>query len=153
MNKKLVLTKISDILSPILEEGKLTLYDIEYVKEGPNNVLRIYIDNGDIIQISDCEFVNRRLVEQLDIEDPITDAYLLEVSSPGIDRQLKRDEHFEKSIGKLVDVKTFKPIEKRKEFQGELIKYDGNTLVIVEDGNELEIELKDVAKCSWSVIF
>lgn len=153
MNKKFVLGKISDILNPILSEGNLILYDIEYVKEGPNNVLRIYIDNDDIVQISDCEFVNRKLVEQLDIDDPIKDAYLLEVSSPGIDRQLKKDEHYQKSIGKLVNVKTFKPIENCKEFQGELLKYDGNALVINYENKELEIELKDVAKCSWAVIF
>ncbi len=153
MNKKLVLDQISDILAPILNEGNLYLYDIEYVKEGPNYVLRIFIDNNEIIQVSDCEFVNRRLVEQLDINDPIRDAYILEVSSPGIDRQLKKPEHFEKSIGKLVDVKTFKPIEKRKEFQGELVSYDGEKLVITEDNKNIEFEVKDVAKCSWAVIF
>ncbi len=153
MNKKLVLEKISELLAPILEEGNLSLYDIEYVKEGPNYVLRVYIDNGNIVQVSDCEFVNRRLVEQLDINDPITDAYILEVSSPGIDRQLKRAEHYESSIGKTVDVKTFKPVEKRKEFQGELISYDGEKIVVSEDGKELEFELKDIAKCNWSVIF
>ncbi len=153
MNKKLVLDQIGEILAPILAEGNLFLYDIEYVKEGPNYVLRIYIDNNEIIQVSDCEFVNRRLVEQLDINDPIRDAYILEVSSPGIDRQLKKPEHFEKSIGKLVDVKTFKPIEKRKEFQGELVSYDGEKLVLNEDGKDLEFAVKDVAKCSWAVIF
>ncbi len=153
MNKKLVLDQISDILAPILKDGNLHLYDIEYVKEGPNYVLRIFIDNDEIIQVSDCEFVNRRLVEQLDINDPIRDAYILEVSSPGIDRQLKKPEHFEKSIGKLVDVKTFKPIEKRKEFQGELVSYDNDKIVITEDSKNLEFEIKDVAKCSWAVIF
>ncbi len=153
MNKKLVLDQISEILTPILSEGNLYLYGIEYVKEGPNYVLRIYIDNDEIIQVSDCEFVNRRLVEQLDINDPIRDAYILEVSSPGIDRQLKKAEHFEKSIGKLIDVKTFKPIEKRKEFQGELVSYDGEKIVISEDDKHLEFEVKDVAKCSWAVIF
>ncbi len=153
MNKKLVLDQIGEILAPILKDGNLYLYDIEYVKEGPNYVLRIFIDNDEIIQVSDCEFVNRRLVEQLDINDPIRDAYILEVSSPGIDRQLKKPEHFEKSIGKLIDVKTFKPIEKRKEFQGELVSYDGEKLVISEDGKEIEFEVKDVAKCSWAVIF
>ncbi len=153
MNKKLVLEKIVEILEPILKDGGLSLYDIEYVKEGPNYVLRIYIDNDAIIQVTDCEFVNRRLVEQLDIHDPITDAYILEVSSPGIDRQLKKSEHFEKSIGVIVDVKTFKPVEKRKEFQGELVSYDGDKIVVSEDGKEIEFELKDVAKCSWAVIF
>ncbi len=153
MNKKLVLEKIAEILEPILEEGELTLYDIEYVKEGPNYVLRIYIDNDEIIQVKDCTFVNRKLVEQLDINDPITDAYILEVSSPGIDRQLKKPEHFEKSIGVIVDVKTFKPVEKRKEFQGELVSYDGEKIVIKEETNEFEFELKDIAKCSWAVIF
>ncbi len=153
MNKKVVLEKIVEILDPILKEGELTLYDIEYVKEGPNYVLRIYIDNDAIIQVTDCEFVNRKLVEKLDINDPITDAYILEVSSPGIDRQLKKPEHFEKSIGVVVDVKTFKPVEKRKEFQGELISYDGEKIVVSEDGKEIEFELKDVAKISWAVIF
>lgn len=153
MNKKYVLDNITNILKPILEEGNLSLYDIEYVKEGPNYVLRIYIDNNEIIKVSDCEFVNRRLVEQLDINDPITDAYILEVSSPGIDRQLKKPEHFEKSIGVVIDVKTFKPFEKRKEFQGELVAYDGDKIKIVEEEKELEFELKDIAKCSWAVIF
>ncbi len=153
MNKKLVLEQISEILEPILKDGGLFLYDIEYVKEGPNYVLRIYIDNDEIIQVSDCEFVNRRLVEQLDINDPIRDAYLLEVSSPGIDRQLKKPEHFEKSIGVVVDVKTFKPVEKRKEFQGELLSYNGDKIVIKEENAEFEFEIKDIAKCSWAVIF
>lgn len=118
------------LLVPVVAANDCEIYDVEYVKEGSDWYLRAYIDKPDGVGIQDCENVSRALSEKLDEEDFISDAYILEVSSPGLGRALKKDRHLEKSIGKEVEIKTYKPINKQKEFIGILKSYDKDTIII-----------------------
>lgn len=125
------------LLAPIVAANGCGIYDVEYVKEGSDWYLRAYIDKPEGVSIVDCENVSRAFSDQLDQEDFIPDAYILEVSSPGLGRALRKDRHLEKSLGEEVEVKTYKPIEKQKEFVGILKAFDKDTVTIeVESGSE-----------------
>ena len=131
-------SKTEQLLSPIAEKYGVEIYDVEYVKEGSDWYLRAYIDKPEGVNIVDCENVSRALSDALDVEDYIPDAYILEVSSPGLGRTLKKDRHFEKSLGEEVEVKTYKPIDGQKEFTGILEAYDADTITIGDNGNSME---------------
>lgn len=137
--------RFEKILRPITEEAGVEIYDVEYVKEGSDWYLRAYIDKPEGVTINDCENVSRALSDVLDAEDYIADAYILEVSSPGLGRTLKKDRHLEKSLGKEIEVKTYKPIDKQKEFSGILKTYDAETITIEEEGAERVFQRSDVA--------
>ena len=131
-------SKTEQLLTPIAEKYGVEIYDVEYVKEGKDWYLRAYIDKPEGVSINDCESVSRALSEALDVEDYIPDAYILEVSSPGLGRTLKKDRHFEKSLGAEVEVKTYKPIDGQKEFKGILEAYDADTITISNSTNDEE---------------
>ncbi len=138
--------KTEKLITPILAANHFELYDLEYVKEGGNYFLRAYIDKEGGITVDDCELVSRALSDLLDKADYIPDAYILEVSSPGLGRQLKKDKHFEKSIGEEVEVKLYKPMNKRKEWVGILTAFDAEKLVLeLEDGSPVELLRSDIA--------
>ena len=125
------------LLAPIVAANGCGIYDVEYVKEGSDWYLRAYIDKPEGVSIVDCENVSRAFSDKLDQEDFIPDAYILEVSSPGLGRALRKDRHLEKSLGEEVEIKTYKPIEQHKEFVGILKAYDKDTVTIeVESGSE-----------------
>lgn len=146
--------KTEQLLEPILKENNFELYDVEFVKEAGTFYLRAYIDKEGGININDCELVSRRLSDLLDEKDFIPDAYILEVSSPGLGRQLKKDKHFEKSIGEEVELKLFKAVDKQKEFTGYLESFNDEVIVISdEDENELEFERSNVASVRLVVHF
>ncbi len=120
--------------------------DVEYVKEGSTWYLRAYIDKPGGICIDDCEAVSRRLSDILDEKDYIDDAYILEVSSPGLGRPLRKEKDFRRSLGEEVEVRTYRMIEKQKEFTGILKEYDEKTVTIEEDGGNVRIfEKSDIA--------
>ncbi|MCH5250640.1 MAG: ribosome maturation factor RimP [Lachnospiraceae bacterium] len=133
------------ILSPIVERFGVEIYDIEYVKEGSDWYLRAYIDKPGGVNINDCENVSRALSDELDKEDFIKDAYILEVSSPGLGRALKKDKHLEKSLGEEVELKLYKPIDKQKEFGGILKAYDADTITVTIDNEEKIFARTDIA--------
>lgn len=138
--------KTEQLLEPILTANQFELYDVEYVKEGGNWFLRIYIDKENGITVDDCELVSRALSDLLDKHDFIPDSYILEVSSPGLGRQLKREKHFEKSIGEEVEIKLYKALNKKKEFVGILTAFNQDKLTIeLEDGTLMEIPRTDIA--------
>lgn len=138
--------KTESLVMPILKEHNFDLYDVEYVKEVGNNYLRIYIDKKDGITVEDCELVSRAMNDILDTKDFIPDAYIFEVSSPGLGRQLKKDKHLAKSIGEEVEVKLFKAINKQKDFDGILVDFDKDRLVLEQvDGTKLEFARAEVA--------
>lgn len=138
--------KTEKLLEPIIEKNNFDLVDVEYVKEGGNWYLRAYIDKEGGITVDDCELISRALSDLLDEHDFIPDAYILEVSSPGLGRQLKKEKDFARSINKEVEIKLFKGIDKQKEFVGLLTEYDQEKLVIeLEDGNTLEIPRSNIA--------
>lgn len=146
--------KTEQLLEPILKENNFELYDVEFVKEAGTFYLRAYIDKEGGININDCELVSRRLSDLLDEKDFIPDAYILEVSSPGLGRQLKKDKHFEKSIGEEVEIKLFKAIDKQKEFTGFLESFNDEVIVISDEKeNELEFERSNIASVRLVVHF
>lgn len=137
--------KTEALLSPIAQANHVEIYDVEYVKEGSDWYLRAYIDKPEGVDINDCENVSRALSDALDTEDFISDAYILEVSSPGLGRTLKKDKHLEKSLGREVELKTYKPIDKCKEFAGILKAYDKDTVTITMEEEEKVFQRTDVA--------
>lgn len=138
--------RFEKLLLPITEDNGVEIYDVEYVKEGSDWYLRAYIDKEGGVTIEDCEKVSRAVSEVMDREDFIPDAYILEVSSPGLGRALKKDKHLAKSIGAEVEIKTYKPIEKQKEFSGILEAFDAESITIAPEGQEsIKFARSDVA--------
>jgi len=138
--------RTEQLVMPIVDENNFELVDIEYVKEAGNWFLRVYIDKQGGITIDDCELVSRALSEQLDKDDFIEDSYILEVSSPGLGRPLKKEKDFERSIGKEVEVRLFQAINKQKEYIGILTSYDKDTVTVeLEEENPLTIQRKNIA--------
>jgi ribosome maturation factor RimP len=121
---------VENLVTPIVSEIGYELVDIEYVKEGRDWFLRVYIDKENGVDIEDCGIVSEKLSEQLDAIDPIPHNYFLEVSSPGAERPLKKDKDFEKAIGKNVFIKTYEPIDGEKAFEGTLTQFDGVTITV-----------------------
>jgi len=124
------------LLEPIAKANAVEIYDVEYVKEGSEYYLRAYIDKPEGVNILDCENVSRALSDALDLADFIPDAYILEVSSPGLGRKLSKNRHLEKSIGKEVEIKLYKPSEgtKIKEYSGILNSFDDTSITLdIED--------------------
>ena len=145
--------KTEEYLTPIVEEYGFELVDVEYVKEGSNWYLRAYIDKPGGISVDDCEKVSRRLSDILDEKDYIEDSYIMEISSPGLDRPLKKEKDFARSIGKLVEIRTYRTIEKQKEFCGELTAYDNNSVTIDEEGTPRTFDKKDIALVRLAIDF
>ena len=138
---------VKDYVLPILDENNLELYDIEFLKEAGHYFLRIYIDSDKGININDCEKVNRLLGKVLDEKDPIEHEYILEVSSPGIERFLKTDNHYKKYIGYNIKINLYKPFENHKIYKGKLINFDENNLEIEFEGHSLLISKKMISSC------
>ena len=138
--------KTEAILLPIVDELGFELVDVEYVKEGSTWYLRTYIDKPGGITIDDCEVVSRRLSDILDEKDYINDAYIMEVSSPGLGRPLKKDKDFKRSMGEEVEIRTYRMVDKKKEFTGILAAYDAETVTIeFEDGTTKTFNRGDIA--------
>ena len=145
--------KTEELILPILEELQFELVDVEYVKEGGTWYLRAYIDKEGGITVNDCETVSRAFSDKLDEDDFIEDSYIMEISSPGLDRPLKKEKDFARSIGKLVEIRTYRPIEKQKEFCGELTAYDNNSVTIDEEGTPRTFDKKDIALVRLAIDF
>ena len=149
--------KTESLLTPIVEKYGVEIYDVEYVKEGSEWYLRAYIDKEGGVNINDCEAVSRALSDELDKADYIAEAYILEVSSPGLGRTLKKDKHLQKSIGEEVEIKTYKPIDKTKEFAGILESFDENSITILtgdeEASEKMTFQRSDVAMVRLALDF
>ena len=145
--------KAEALLSPIVESNGFELVDVEYVKEAGNWYLRGYIDKPGGITVNDCETVSRAFSDRLDEDDFIEDSYIMEISSPGLDRPLKKEKDFARSIGKLVEIRTYRPVEKQKEFCGELTAYDNNSVTIDEEGTPRTFDKKDIALVRLAIDF
>ena len=134
------------LLLPIMEEMHFELVDVEYVKEGSTWYLRAYIDKEGGITVDDCEIVSRAFSDRLDAEDFIDDAYIMEVSSPGLGRPLKKEKDYKRSMGKELEIRTYRAIERNREFYGILTAYDDNSVTILEeDGTERVFQKSDIA--------
>ena len=138
--------KTEEILLPIVEEYGFELVDVEYVKEGSNWYLRAYIDKPGGIGVNDCEVVSRELSDILDEKDYIEDSYIFEVSSPGLGRPLKKEKDFIRSVGQEVEIRTYRAINRQKEFVGILKEFDQNTVTIsYEDDSTQTFEKSEIA--------
>ena len=144
------MAKVTDLVAqlaqPLAEAAGCSLWDVEYVKEGGTWYLRAYIDKEGGITVNDCEAVAREMNEILDREDFVEDSYVFEVSSPGLGRPLKKEKDYIRSMGKEVEIRTYRAINREKEFYGILSAYDENTVTIkTEDGTEMTFEKSDIA--------
>lgn len=146
-------TKTERLLQPIAEANGVSVYDVEYVKEGSGYYLRAYIDKPEGVTIQDCENVSRRLSDELDREDFIPDAYILEVSSPGLGRILKKDKHLQASIGQDVEIKLFKPVDKRRDFSGVLEGFDTEQVTIRNGDTPMTLKRADIAVIRLAIDF
>ena len=139
-------TRTEELITPILDRMNFELVDVGYVKEGGTWYLRAYIDKEGGITVNDCEAVAREMNEILDREDFVEDSYVFEVSSPGLGRPLKKEKDYIRSMGKEVEIRTYRAINREKEFYGILSAYDENTVTIkTEDGTEMTFEKSDIA--------
>lgn len=136
MAKKEYESMTEELIMPIIEANNFELVDIEWVKEGSNWYLRAYIDKEGGITVDDCELVSRAFNDILDEKDYISENYIFEVSSPGLDRPLKKEKDFQRSLGEEVEIKLYKAIDKQKEFSGILDRYDKDTVTIIDENEE-----------------
>ena len=152
--RKSIEATIEEIVQPIVDAKNFEIVDIEYVKEAGEYYLRVYLDKEGGISLSDCEVVSRELSEILDKKDPIKDNYFLEVSSPGLDRPLKKDKDFERYAGRDVEVKLYKPLNGTKQLEGELVGLtEDKKIKVIIDDNEVEFDKKDVAVIKLAIKF
>ena len=142
---KAVENRTEELLAPIAEENGVEIYDVEYLKEGSDWYLRAYIDKPEGVNIQDCENVSRALSDKLDEVDFIDDAHILEVSSPGLGRTLKKDKHLEKSLGEEVELRLYKPRDKQKEFTGILKSFDADSVIIETEEEEKVFARSEIA--------
>ena len=145
--------RTEEMMTPIADRLSLKIYDVEFVKEGQDYYLRVYIDKEGGVTIDDCEAASRALSDMLDKEDFISEAYVLEVSSPGLGRTLKKERHFLNSLGEEVEIKTYKPIDGLKEFTGILKDYKDDTVIIETDAGEMNFRADMIAKASLTIDF
>lgn len=146
MSKKEVYEqKAEALLLPIIEANNFELVDVEYVKEGSNWYLRAYIDKEGGISVDDCEVVSRAFSDKLDEEDFIDDAYIMEVSSPGLGRPLKKEKDYKRSMGKELEIRTYRAINREKEFYGILKSYDESSVTIENEDGEQTFQKSDIA--------
>ena len=139
-------SKTEELLEPIVSEAGFELVDVEYVKEAGTWYLRAYIDKPGGITVDDCEAVSRRFSDILDEKDYIEDSYIFEVSSPGLGRPLKKEKDFQRSLGEDVEIRTYRPIDGQKEFEGALKAFDNNTVTIAyEDDAEQIFQRSEIA--------
>lgn len=137
--------KIEELVTKPINELGYRVYDVMYVKEGKDNYVRIFIDNDKSISLDDCEKVNNAITDMLDEANYIKDQYFLEISSPGLERHIRKDKHLEEHIEKEIDVKLFKPIDKSKEITGILKKFDKDTLILEKDDKEITLERNNIS--------
>lgn len=155
MAKSSITESITEIIEPVIEEENLELVDVEYKKFGKNWTLRVFIDREGGITVEDCQKVSRQIEDMIEIDELISNAYVLEVSSPGLDRSLKKEREFLKFRNKPIRVKTFAPVGDRKNFSGTIQDCQNQILYLEleEDGTVLEISLDNIAQAKLIIQF
>jgi ribosome maturation factor RimP len=153
MSKTKVEDVVFDICKPVTDKHNFELVEVEYKKEGGEWYLRIYIDKEGGINIDDCQTVSEEVSELLDEADPIDGAYIFEVSSPGIERPLKTERDYQKSMGKLVEAKLFAPVDGKKLIEGILIGYTEDTVELDQNNNKVVLDKKQIAIIKPVIVF
>ncbi len=140
--------KLTEMLRPAVEEVGKELLGIEFISAGNNSVLRLFIEHANGIDVDDCAEVSRQVSAILDVEDPISSEYNLEVSSPGLDRPLFGKEHFQAVVGETINVKLSIPLNGRRKFKGKLEAIENDTLIVTVDGLDYELVMSNVDKAN-----
>lgn len=140
--------KLTELLRPAVEEVGKTLLGIEFISAGNNSILRLFIDHENGINVDDCAEVSRQVGALLDVEDPISSEYNLEVSSPGVDRPLFELAHFQEVIGETVNVKLSMPLNGRRKFKGPLVAIENDALIVEVDSIDYELLISNVDKAN-----
>ncbi|MUT66394.1 ribosome maturation factor RimP [Paenibacillus sp. NEAU-GSW1] len=153
MSTSRIKSVVEEMVTPFLSSNGFELVDIEYVKEGSNFFLRVFVDKEGGIDIDECGRISEYLSEQLDKNDPVSDAYFLEVSSPGAERPLKKPEDVRKAVGKHVYITTYEPIDGSKEFEGQLLSFDGEQVQVKVGKKEHAIPYAKVASARLAIVF
>lgn len=152
-----ILERVKILSQEIIYDTEYELYDVEYVKESSEYFLRIFFDKKNGLTLDDCVFLSEKIAQKLDEEDFIEDKYYLEVSSPGVERELRSEKEIKGSVGKYVFIKTYEKIDNQKEFYGDLIKFEENiTTIEYKEKNivkTINIEYKKIAKIRLAVKF
>ncbi|GAA0862599.1 Ribosome maturation factor RimP [uncultured Clostridium sp.] len=152
--KKSTESLIEELVLPITNEHNIEIVDVEYVKEAGEYYLRIFIDKDGGVSLNDCEVITRAINPILDEKDPIKENYFLEVSSPGLDRPLKKEKDFIRYAGRDVEVKLYKPINGLKHFEAQLVELVDNKIVkLIVDNEEMEFDKKDIALIRLAIKF
>ncbi|SDM67742.1 ribosome maturation factor RimP [Lachnospira pectinoschiza] len=144
--------KTEMLIKPIIDANKVELFDVEFVKEGSDWYLRVFIDKEGGVTIEDCQNVSRAFNEILDKEDYIDSEYIFEVSSPGLTRPLKKERDYEKSIGRLIEIKLYSAVDGVKEAEGILKSFDKDTITIEINGQDKDIERKNLSMIRWAYV-
>ena len=146
MAKQNTVQRVEEIVTPFAEELGLEIWDVTFKKEGSDWYLRIFIDKEGGVSIDDCVDLTHAVSKPLDDEDPISQNYTLEISSPGVERELKKDSHFEKYIGSPVMLRTIRPIDNVRDFNGTLTSYEDKKITVtLQDGKEITLDKKEAA--------
>ncbi|CEK11970.1 ribosome maturation factor RimP [Legionella hackeliae] len=144
----MIKSEIEQLLKPLIEDLEYELWGCEYLSQGKHSLLRIYIDKENGIGIEDCERVSKQISALLDVEDPISGNYSLEISSPGIPRPLFYKEQYERYIGHDVQIKVFKPINGSRKLSGTIISTDEDTLILKIGDKQLEVQFSQIVKAN-----
>lgn len=140
--------QLKTLLTPVVESLECEFWGLEYIVGGLRKTLRIYIDKPGGVVLEDCEIVSRQLSSVLDVEDPVAGEYLLEVSSPGMDRALYTLAHYERFIGETVTLRLRVPLEGRRKFTGRLQAVEGDEIILAVDGEELVLPIETIEKAN-----
>jgi len=153
MGKSSISQTIEELITPVLKSENLELVDVEYKKEGKTWFLRLFIDKEGGITVGDCQKVSRQLEDLIEVEDVVPNHYTLEVSSPGLDRPLKKESDFVRFVGRLVAVSTFSPVNDRKKFTGTIDKFENQVLFLDTEGQKVAILYQNIAKAKLEFEF
>ena len=153
MGKGSVTESIEELVTPITEENRLELVDVEYKKEGKNWFLRIFIDKEGGVTVDDCTRVSREIEDLIDVEEAVPSSYVLEVSSPGLNRPLKKEKDFLRFKGKRAHVTTYTPIHEQKNFKGTIRDFQEDILFLDIDSQSVEIPKNQIAKAKLEIEF
>ena len=146
MDIKKIEKTVKELVVPIVDKHSYELVDVEFLKEGSNWYLRVYIDKPGKITVENCQTVSEELGMELDRVDPIQKSYILEVSSPGIERPLKTRRDFERYKGEIIEIGLFQPIDGNKVFEGDLLGLDGDNIVIkLKNGTKMNFKMKQIS--------
>ena len=153
MGKTSIYQSVADLIKPTLERNAIELVDVEYKKTGRVWVLRVFIDKNQGVTVYDCQELSREIEDLIEIHELIDDHYVLEVSSPGLDRPLKKDTDFLRNKGKRIQIKTYSPINNKKENVGTVIDFVNGTLFLEDKKNILKVSLTEIAQAKLIIKF